>query len=279
MSDHDKNSSNASDSIPADSHLDEENGREFTEEELEEMFKAAEEEEMPEPFWHSPRFRKIVVGVMVFAFCAQLLAFLPRIYSLAAIQFLATSAALSQMESIQQYKEAVVVIQSEDSKGTGFMISEDGLVVTNRHVIDKDTRPFVHLPGGGSYMATVVAIDQDVDLALLRIDAEDLPFLPLAENYGGEAGKPIYVIGNPLFFTNIANEGETLGLTYDGRAHLMVLDAPIYKGNSGSPVIAHDGVVIGVVFATSSMEQDGKKRRIGLAVPVDWVWRLQEGAS
>ncbi len=277
MSDQKRAEDDRTDSVLGDDYIDEENGREFTEEELELLFQAAEEEEESEPpIWQSPRFRTILVGIMVFALCAQGLALLPRIYSFAAIEFLATSASLSQMESIQQYKESIVVIRTNEAKGTGFIISEEGLVVTNRHVIDDASRPTVHLSNGESYRATIVAIAEDVDLALIDIEAKGIPALTLARHYDGEAGKPVYVIGNPLFFTNVANEGETLGLIPDGQVSWMVLDAPIYRGNSGSPVLTHDGEVIGIIFATSTMQQDDQNRKVGLAVPVDWVWKLTQ---
>lgn len=253
-----------------------ENGREFTEEELEELFKAAEQEEdAPPPFVRSPRFRKMVAGVLALMLVLQVIAFFPQVFSLAAVRFLTVSAQLSQSETIQQYKESVVVIRQGGSKGTGFVVSPDGLVVTNRHVVDGADPLVVHMADGKPYPAEVLSVDERVDLALLSIEGADLPALPLAESGGGEAeGVPVYIIGNPLFFNGIANEGETWGLLAGTDPPVMALDAPVYKGNSGSPVINRAGEVIGVVYATSSVERDGQKRRVGLAVPVRWVWSL-----
>lgn len=255
----------------------EEEGREFSEEELEELFKAADEEgDPPPPFFASPRFRKIVVSIIAVMLFAQVLAFFPKIYSLPAIRFLTVSAKLSQLETIQTYKESVVVVRTDDAKGTGFLISEDGLVVTNRHVVGEENAPRVHLPDGESYIAEVIAIHDEVDLALLDIEVEGAPVLKLAESYDGQEGLPIYVIGNPLFFNGIANEGETWGLLSDRRPPMLVLQAPVYKGNSGSPVITHEGEVIGVVYATSEIQRNGYKHKVGLAVPVSWVWNLAQ---
>lgn len=255
----------------------EEEGREFSEEELEELFKAADEEgDPPPPFFASPRFRKIVVSIVAIMLCAQVLAFFPKIYSLPAIRFLTVSSKLSQLETIQTYKESVVVIRTDEAKGTGFLISEDGLVVTNRHVVGEEEAPTVHLPNGESYVAEVVAIHDEVDLALLDIAVEGAPVLKLAERYEGQVGLSIYVIGNPLFFNGIANEGETWGLLSDRRPPMLALQAPVYKGNSGSPVITRDGEVIGVVYATSSLERNGDTHKVGLAVPISWVWELIE---
>ncbi|MCI3923581.1 serine protease [Paenibacillus sp. TRM 82003] len=250
-----------------------ENGREFSDEELDAMFRAADEEgEAPPPFFRSPKFKKIVAFVLAIMMCAQVMAFIPQIFSLPAIRFLSVSAQLSQSETIQGYKESVVVIRTDASKGTGFIVSEDGTIVTNRHVVDGPSAPRVHLADGSTYTAKIMSVDENVDIAVLDIDASALPTLPLAESYDGAEDTPVYIIGNPLFFNGIANEGVTWGLQPDRDPPMMALQAPIYKGNSGSPVIGRDGRVIGVVYATSSMEKDGESHRIGLAVPIEHVW-------
>jgi serine protease Do len=261
--------------LPAleDKYVDQENGYEFSDEELQALFQRADEEgEGPPPFVRSPRFRKIVAGLLAAMLFANVLAFLPQFFSLAAIRFIAVSAQLSQSEEVKAYKQSVVVIRAGKNKGTGFVIEDDGLIVTNRHVINDTAAPAVHFQNGERYIARVVAIDDTVDLALLDIEAEGLPVLSLAKDSGKE-GDPIYVIGNPLVFNGIANEGESWGLipVREEAPPMLALQAPIYKGNSGSPVIRKDGQVIGVVYATSSMERDGERHRIGLAVPIEWV--------
>lgn len=250
--------------------------REFTEEELERYFQEAEEEEpAPRPFIQTPRFRKIVLVAVAIVLLVQVISFFPQLFSLEAMRFLTTSARLSQSAHIQTYKESVVVIHTDGSQGTGFMISPDGLIVTNRHVVEGSTQLRVSLASGEQFIGRIVKISDEVDLALVDIDAEHLPVLPLAHSYTGEAGIPVYIIGNPLFFTGIANEGQTYGVTHK-EPQMLVLQAPVYKGNSGSPVIAEHGEVIGVVFATSSARIDGEERSVGLAVPVQWVHRLLE---
>ncbi|WP_178075216.1 trypsin-like peptidase domain-containing protein, partial [Pseudomonas sp. 2995-1] len=84
-----------------------------------------------------------------------------------------------------------------------------------------------------------------------------------------DPGMSIYVIGNPLFFNFIANRGHIIDLTEGRDVPFLMIDAPIYRGNSGSPVINEDGLVVGVVFATSRRDVDGERIRVGLAVPVE----------
>jgi len=254
-------------------HKDEEYGKEFTEEELEALFQAADEENPPPPFFQRPWFHRTVAGVLSVMLAAQMFAFFPQLFSLAAIRFLKVSAELSQSEEIQLYKQSVVVIRTEDSKGTGFLIREDGLVVTNRHVIEGAAVPRVHFPDGTIYPASVLYTDDEVDLALLDIDGTHTPTFALAKQYDGAEGAPIYIIGNPLVFSGIANVGETWGYQPGREPPMMLLQAPVYRGNSGSPVITRSGEVIGVVFATSYTERNGEEVRVGLAVPVEWVWK------
>jgi len=234
-----------------------------------------EEGEPPQPFFRRPGVRKALALLAALALFAQAAALFPQMFSLAAIRFLVVSAQLSQSPDIQAYKKSVVVIRSGNVKGTGFIVSENGLVVTNRHVVDDAGTLFVHLPDGGVYRGEIAALDEAADLALVRIAAEGLPALRLAESYDGSPNVPVYIIGNPLFFNGIANEGQTIGMAGAGAYRVLLIDAPVYRGNSGSPVLTHDGEVLGVVYAVGDVPQeDGGRRKAGFAVPVDRVHAL-----
>ena len=189
-----------------------------------------------------------------------------QIYSIPAIDFLATSAKLSVNEEITTYKKSVVVVTTGNSKGTGFAISSDGKILTNYHVIEGHDTVTVAFPEDGRFVATVAEIYPSVDLAVLETNGEALPFLELAEKTTFDENEPIHFIGNPLSFNGIANEGTIIDYIKlrDWEDEVIMIKAPVYRGNSGSPILNQEGLVIGVVFATLDHEEHDK---VGLFVP------------
>ena len=209
---------------------------------------------------------RVMVWLMSLTLIFSLFAFIFEMYSIPAIEFLKTSARLSSDEVVQEYKKSVVEVSTGSSKGTGFSISEDGYIVTNSHVVDDALQLSVVFPDEGLMEAELVADYPEVDLAVIKVDRTGLPYLPLAETLE-EVQQHVIFIGNPLAFTGIANEGDVIGFTTTRlETEVSMLDAPVYKGNSGSPVIASDGKVIGVIYATLKHDEYGK---VGLIIPID----------
>ncbi len=209
---------------------------------------------------------RFIVWMMSFALIFSMFAFIFEMYSIPAIEFLKTSARLSSDETVQEYKKAVVEVSTGSSKGTGFSISENGYIVTNSHVVEDALQLTIVFPDEGVMEAELVADYPEVDLAVLKVDRDKLPYLELAETFE-EVQQHVTFIGNPLAFTGIANEGNVIGYTTTSLdTKVSMLEAPVYKGNSGSPVIASDGTVIGVIYATLKDDEHGK---IGLFVPID----------
>src|SRR5690625_2098279 len=219
------------------------------------------------------RFPSCGCGLSAFIMCLDVIPVFPRTFSIAESDFLVTSARLASDQYVQAYKEAVVVIESTDGKGTGFGITEDGLILTNHHVVDGEDTVLVNYPEDGLFHGDVISHAPHVDLALVQVNGSDLPYLSLAEQADFELNQSVLFIGNPVRFNGIANEGEWIGLSqrHTLETDVMMLNAPVHRGNSGSPVINSDGSVIGVIYATTNDDAYG---RIGLAIPIENIDQL-----
>ncbi len=215
-------------------------------------------------------FPRWAFWLIAIALIMNVFTFMPQKISIPAIDFLITSAKLSQDATIKTYKEAVVTIETGDSRGTGFSITSDGLILTNDHVIDGGQPITIGFPTKGLYTAEIVERFPMIDTAILRVKGDDFPFLDIASELQMESDEHVYFIGNPLSFHGIANEGEFIGYTNlsSWDEHVGMIRAPIYRGNSGSPIINKTGDVIGVVFATTKDDAYGK---VGLFVPIDVI--------
>lgn len=163
--------------------------------------------------------------------------------------------------------------------GSGFLISADGLIVTNKHVVsDKDATYEVLLNNGKKYTATVLARDAVLDVALVKINATGLPYLELANSDTLEVGQSVIAIGNALGeFKNTVSVGVVSGLSRsitagDGMGmserldKVIQTDAAINPGNSGGPLLNLAGNVIGINVAVVQGSSN-----VGFALPVNSV--------
>ncbi|MCE7792026.1 serine protease [Salipaludibacillus sp. CUR1] len=238
----------------------------------EEFFNPDEEEEDQKPKRKRKGIKIFIASLVAVALLSNVFAIWPRLFNLPAIEFLATSQELSNNEEVQNYKDSIVVVRAGNSKGTGFYFSEEGYIMTNEHVIGNDPQPTVSFQNGDHHRAEVIETDDQLDVAVLQIDTEEeknYPALEFENNW--EMDSSVYVIGNPLFFNYIANEGAIIGTTstQSREEPVLMLDAPIYQGSSGSPVINNKGKVIGMVYATTRMDYEGTNTKVGLAIPVN----------
>ncbi len=168
-------------------------------------------------------------------------------------------------------REAEPDEQRLQGAGSGFVISADGWIVTNNHVIDGADDITVRLDGR-EYEAEVRGRDQETDLALIKIDAdEDLPFLLLGDSEELRVGDWIMAIGSPLSFEASVTVGvvsaKGRSIPIEGGptsfANYIQTDAAINRGNSGGPLVNTAGEVVGIATAMAWAEN------IGFAVPVD----------
>ncbi len=158
------------------------------------------------------------------------------------------------------------------SLGSGFIISADGLVVTNNHVIEGADEVLVFLNDGTRHPAQVLGADEKTDLAVLRIDAgRPLDFLPMGDSDVADVGDWVMAIGNPfglggsvtLGIISARNRNINSG-PYD---NFIQTDAAINQGNSGGPLIDMNGEVVGI--NTAIISRTGGGLGIGFAVPIN----------
>lgn len=191
---------------------------------------------------------------------------------LPSLHFLSQSGVLKQSPEVQVFQEAVVMIDTIQSKGTGFNIDAAGLIVTNAHVVDDAEAVLVKFSQGKIYPSTEWVSFPEVDLALIKIKGENLPKLDLAENGGMKPGSKVMIIGNPLGFPFVASQGTVSGqiLLNKWTEPVLKIESYIYQGSSGSPVLNSRGEVVGIVFAVLEKSQSNEKEKAtGFAVSVD----------
>lgn len=221
-----------------------------------------------------------VIALIALALIGNVFAVFPLIYNMELMRFLRDTRELQQLDAIREYKKSIVVVDSGDSKGTGFNIDERGLIVTNHHVLDGAETAVVGFPDGRTFRARVAARAPELDLALLSLGDADhkLPALKVNPDRALQPGMRVYYIGNPLFFRHIAGEGAIIGVHVQDSpaAPVLMIDAPIFKGNSGSPVLTEDGEVIAVIFATAKVKVNGEQTNAGLAVAASGLQTLIE---
>jgi serine protease Do len=166
------------------------------------------------------------------------------------------------------------------SSGSGFIISEDGYVLTNQHVIEGATRIVVTLNDGERYDAKVVGTDRTIDLALLKIDpgGKKLPALPLGDSDKLQVGEWVIAIGNPIELQNTVTVGVVsgkgrrvpVGSIDAGLARFIQTDAAINFGNSGGPLLDVRGRVVGINTAILRGEVlSPVVEGIGFAIPIN----------
>ncbi|ETX10605.1 serine peptidase [Marinomonas ushuaiensis DSM 15871] len=140
--------------------------------------------------------------------------------------------------------------QQRNSLGSGFIISHDGYVLTNNHVIAEADVIHVRLSDRREYIATLVGTDPRTDLALLKIDAEDLPIVKMGESDKLKPGQWVLAIGSPFGFDYTVTAGIVSAtgrnLPSDSYVPFIQTDVAINPGNSGGPLFNLDGEVVGI---------------------------------
>ena len=195
------------------------------------------------------------------------------------------------INSIKEVSPSVVSISIEaiDSKeqfgfGSGLIISDDGYIITNSHVVEIGNLfdVFVIISGGEKYLAQIIGIDKLTDIALLKIDKTDLKFARLDNSNKLVRGQGVIALGNPhnLFSVSkeptatvgiISGKNVNFGLRKSGHVYqnMIQTDASINRGNSGGPLVNFSGEVIGInTFIITESKGSGG---IGFSIPISRV--------
>jgi serine protease DegQ len=169
--------------------------------------------------------------------------------------------------------------QTESSLGSGVIVSEQGLILTNNHVVSTADQIEVALADGRQLSAKVVGTDPETDLAILKVNASNLPAITFANSEKLNVGDVVLAIGNPFGVGQTVTQGIISAL---GRSHLGIntfenfiqTDASINPGNSGGALIDVDGNLVGINSAIYS--KSGGSMGIGFAIPVSIAKQVME---
>ena len=171
----------------------------------------------------------------------------------------------------------------ENSAGSGFLISADGYLMTNNHVVEDADRLVVTLQDGTQFDGDIIGVDPGIDFALVKIDprGRELPYLPLGDSDALRVGEWVLAIGNPLEFSHSVTAGvvsakdRTVPLrgTDIAVALFIQTDAAINLGNSGGPLVNARGEVVGI---NTAINRERLAEGIGFALPIAAAIRSEE---
>ncbi|MFK7859483.1 MAG: DegQ family serine endoprotease [Granulosicoccus sp.] len=155
--------------------------------------------------------------------------------------------------------------------GSGFIISEDGYVITNAHVVDNATEIRVGLNDRREYQATLVGSDPASDIALLKLDASELPVVKIGNSEDLRVGEWVLAIGSPFGFEHTATQGIVSALARslpdDTYVPFIQTDVAVNPGNSGGPLFNTDGEVVGVNSQIYS--RSGGYQGLSFSIPIN----------
>lgn len=182
----------------------------------------------------------------------------------------------------QQYRQQP---RNAASSGSGVIISEDGFIVTNNHVIERANQIEITLSNNKRYSATVVGNDRDTDIALLKIDEENLPFANFANSDEVLVGEWVLAVGNPFNLSStvtagiVSAKGRSINIleNFQGRSNTAIesfiqTDAAVNPGNSGGALVNLDGELIGINTAIAT--PTGTFAGYSFAVPANIVSKV-----
>jgi S1-C subfamily serine protease len=172
--------------------------------------------------------------------------------------FIASPNAIAQSQQAtedvaKKCSDAVVLIFVSDfgkdvGLGSGFIVSADGKIITNYHVIKNAQNALVKLTNGAFFpVESVISVDATQDLAVIKVAGKNLPTLSMANSDTVKVGERVVAIGNPLGFETTVTDGIVSAVRNESTASWIQTTAPVSPGNSGGPLLRMDGTVLGVI--------------------------------
>ena len=189
------------------------------------------------------------------------------------LSFLAQNKHLQEEEIVQASKPAIVSIEVTGDKGfagkkgTGFNIAPAGVILTNHHVVQDASSIKITFSDGRSFYKDHYTQISDADIAVIQLDEQELPCLQL-ESHLEASDQTLTIIGDPLGYRQIAVQGSIGGFYKYNDYTIFEINAPIKKGNSGSPVLNPEGKVLGIIFAHRDLTTDEQIEYRALAIPL-----------
>ena len=169
-------------------------------------------------------------------------------------------------------------IPEQRGTGSGFIISADGLIMTNAHVVEGADQILVRLTDKREFQGKVLGTDKQTDIAVVKIDAKDLPVLKIGDSSQLKVGQWVAAIGSPFGLDNTVTAGIVSALSRnlpsDQYVPFIQTDVAVNPGNSGGPLFNMQGEVVGInsqIFSTS-----GGSMGLSFAIPIDLAMQVKD---
>lgn len=166
--------------------------------------------------------------------------------------------------------------EADRGVGSGFIIESNGLILTNAHVVEGATTIYVTLTDKREFKAKLLGMDKRTDVAVVKIDARDLPKLPLGDSSRVRVGEWVLAIGSPFGLENTVTAGIVSAKSRDTGDYLPFIqtDVAVNPGNSGGPLLNTAGQVIGI--NSQIFSRSGGYMGISFAIPIDEAMRVAD---
>ncbi|HXZ48733.1 MAG TPA: DegQ family serine endoprotease [Usitatibacter sp.] len=175
----------------------------------------------------------------------------------------------------RQFQQGTVPMRGE---GSGFIVSPDGYILTNAHVVDHATQVHVRLTDRREFRAKVIGADKESDIALIKIDTKSLPTVQIGNSRDAQVGQWVVAIGSPYGFENSVTAGivsaKSRSLPGDTYVPFIQTDVPVNPGNSGGPLFNLEGQVIGI--NSQIYTRTGGFQGLSFAIPIEVAMNVKD---